>query len=163
MKIPTARRLLTLTTALLTIAALGTGAATADPPDRPFEMNLVNTNSGLCLTATDQGYNYAVLQLPCNGSPSQQFQSQWTAQYLRDMQFGRCISALPGTSQLRMVDCVWDYGEARNRQRWSFAGPGGPTTFPNDGPTGMCLGILPGNSWARLLDCNGGSAVVWYR
>lgn len=158
----TARRLLTLAAALLTVATVGIGSATADPVEPPWVMNLVNTNSGLCLTATDQGYNYAVLQMPCNGGPAQQWQSSGTSRYLRDMQWGRCASALPGTSQLRMVDCRWDYGEATDRQRWDFAGPGGPTTFPNHA-NGWCLGILPGNSWARVLDCNSGSTVTWYR
>ncbi|GAA3597093.1 ricin-type beta-trefoil lectin domain protein [Kribbella ginsengisoli] len=159
----TTRRLLALTTALLAATTLGTTTATADPQPPPFRMNLVNQNSGLCLTGTDASQNFAVLQLPCNGSNSQQWESSWTAYYMKDVQTGRCLSTLLGTGQLKTVDCWWNgpestWYEASKPQTWNFSG--NPTQFNN---RGLCLGILPGNSWVRALDCNSGSTTVWYR
>lgn len=159
----TTRRLLTLAAAMLGLAVVGTSGAVADPQPPPFRMNLVNQNSGLCLTGTDASYNYAVLQMPCTGSNAQQWESSWLSYYLKDVQTGRCMSSLPGTGQLKTVPCWWNepesrWYEAQKPQTWNFGG--NPTQFNN---LGQCLGILPGNSWVRTLDCNSGSTVIWYR
>ncbi|MBB6568892.1 hypothetical protein HPO96_35990 [Kribbella sandramycini] len=136
--------------------------AAADPPERPIILNLVNQHSGLCLTATDASQSFAVLQLPCNGSYAQKWQSEWLWPYMMDLQHGRCLTALPGTSALQTTECSWKRpGQPRDpKQDWAYDGGSAPTKFANGG---LCLGVLPGNSWARRLDCNTGPAVTWYR
>ncbi|GAA0950317.1 hypothetical protein GCM10009554_50040 [Kribbella koreensis] len=155
------RRLAAIGAATLAVAMVGTGVAAAEPPTEPFVMNLVNADSGLCLTGTNEGYDFAVLQLPCNGSEAQQWQSAPDNHYLMDLQFKRCIAALPNTSQVKTYPCWWKNGQPYDpKQGWGFAQGSTPTRFSNDG---LCLGILPGNSWIRRLDCNSGARVTWYR
>lgn len=155
-------RIVSMLVALLLGSLMVAGGATtaaADPPTPPVWLNPVNTHSGLCLTATDASQNYAVLQLPCNGSMAQRWQTEWGL-YLMDLQFGRCLTSFDGTGWVETRECWWKKpGQVRDyHQTWDYSG--NPTTFRN---YGMCLGILPGNSWVRRLDCNSGPTVVWHR
>lgn len=156
------RRLAAVGAWTLAVAMASAGTAAAEPPTEPFVMNLVNVDSGLCLTGTDEGYDFAVLQLPCNGGTSQLWQSAPDNHYLMDLQFKRCITALPNTSQVKNLPCWWKTGQPYDpKQGWGFAQGSTPTRFfANDS---SCLGILPGNSWVRRLDCGSGARVTWYR
>jgi hypothetical protein len=162
------RAIIVLISVVSALVVAETGFAQADPPTPPPIWILSNQQTGMCLTATDAASNFYVIQAPCNGSNAQRWQTEQIApngSYLMEQQTHRCLSALPGSSNLVTRDCDWN-GYFHSPNGWDplqrfWRGNGWPTTFYSSG-TGNCLGTLPNNSLIWRLDCGAGAPVLWY-